>query len=621
MTPPGPHEDDQLDQHLRAWLGEIDASSLAPVRQRFQRQEIGAGQTLMREGEPGDAMYLVISGRLRAYVRDAAGHERPVREMGRGQVVGEMALFTHEPRSASVVAVRDSVLARLDGAALPALLAASPAVSIAITRQTVQRLRAGPRQAGWERPVAMALLPVSAGVEVGGFGQRFAAALARHGSVAVVDAACVDAALATPGIARSDDPAAIARVGAWLDAQEAAHRQLLLVADDGPGPWTERCCRRADELLLLADATQPPALHPIERQHLAPGARRAEAAEILLLEHPAGSAGPRDTRAWLARRPVALHLHLRQGHEGDLARLARIQTRSAVGLVFAGGGARGFAHLGVLRALEEAGIEVDLVGGTSMGAVMSALAASGRPAAQQLGIAREVFALNPTGDLNLLPLVSLIRGRRLRRAIDLGAQRLLGHEGDAEDLWKPWFCVASNYSKAREEVIVRGPLAQALRASTAIPGALPPVPVGGDLLCDGGTFNNFPVDVMRAQRGVGWVIGVDLAVPNRGRVPGDEAPSPWQLIADRLRHPRKRRFRFPGLVPFLMNVTILYSASRQEQARRQTDVYLRPPLARVGMLQWNRIDAIVEQGYQYAKEQLARLPAAQRAALKGEPAG
>lgn len=601
---PHAYQDDLLDRHLVAWLGDIDEATLALLRSRVEWVEIGAGDTLMREGEPGDSMFLTVSGRLRAYVREADGRERLVREMGRGQIVGEMALFTHEPRSATVVAVRDTVLVKLGDAAFREVLAASPAVSIAVTRQTVQRLRAGPRQTGWARPSATALVPISAGVDTAALAQRLATALGRRLRVSVVDAARAAAA--------GTDPRALA---AWLDAEEAAHDLVLLVADADDSAWTERCCRRADEILLLADATATPALHPSETRFLMQRGR-SEAAEVLVLLHPADRKVPQGTAEWLKRRPLPQHLHLRPALERDIERLARFQARTAVGLVFAGGGARGFAHLGALRALQEHGVPVDFVGGTSMGAVMSALSATDQPAAGVVEIARRFFATNPTGDYNPVPLLSLIRGRRLKRAIDGGVQHVLGDPGHAEDLWLSWFAVASNYSQAREEVIERGPLSPALRASAAIPGALPPVVMNGDLLCDGGTFNNFPVDVMRGRRGVGKVIGVDLAVPNRKRFADAEVPSPWALLVDQLRPRRRRRYRYPSLLSYLMNVTILYSASRQEDARRLADLVLRPPLARVGMLQWNRLDAIVQQGYEYANGVLAKLPPEQLAALR-----
>jgi NTE family protein len=289
-----------------------------------------------------------------------------------------------------------------------------------------------------------------------------------------------------------------------------------------------------------------------------------------------------------------------------MARLARIQSRTAVGLVLAGGGARGFAHLGVYRALRERGVEIDCVGGTSIGSVMAAYVASDQPLEDVMANARDAFRTNPTGDWSLLPLLSLIKGERLRRILHGAVHRLVGFPAQVEDLWKNYYCVATNYSKASEHVVRRGSLVKSLLASISIPGALPPVLHEGDLLCDGGTFNNFPVDVMRGMRGVGTVIGVDLNFRKPRRIDLEEVPTHWALLRDRLRPRGRRRYKLPSLASYLMQVTILYSMSRQRQSRQLTDLYFNPPLDRVGMLEWNRFEQIVQQGYTHGTEVLAQ---------------
>jgi len=614
---PADFQDRLLDRHLGALFGELDADALAALRRQLQWVEVAAGQTLMTQGEVGECVYLSISGRLRAYVRDDDGTEHLVREMSRGQVIGEMALYTDEPRSATVVALRDSVLVRLDKPAFMQLLASSVQLSMALTRQLIKRLKAVPTRADLARPVAIALLPITAGVAARTFADTLAAQLRRvpgaraAGGVCVVDAATIDQALGQPGLARSDaaDTTTNRRIALHLDEIEAGHDVVLLLADDTPTAWTQRCTRRCDEMLLLADATQPPALHATESAFLVQRAGRAEAAEVLVLLHPAELRCPQGTSAWLARRPLADHVHVRPALERDMARLARIQSRTAVGLVLAGGGARGLAHLGVAQALQQQGIEFDFVGGTSIGSVMAVLLASDRALDEVVAVARRGFAHNPTGDYNWLPLISLIRGRRLRHTVETGRIELLGHAAGIEDLWKNCYCVASNYSQAREQVLTQGDAVKAMLASAAIPGALPPVLLDGELLCDGGTFNNFPVDVMRARRGVGRVIGVDLAFRKPRRIEHDEVPGPWTLLRDRFRPYPRRRYRLPSLVAYLMNVTILYSSSRQNASRRLTDLHFNPPLERVGMLQWNKFDSIVALGREHALQVLQALPA------------
>jgi NTE family protein len=465
----------------------------------------------------------------------------------------------------------------------------------------------------------MGLLPISGGVELQGFAQGLARQLALVGRVRVVDSATVDAELHESGIAQREgaDATANRRIAMLLDEIEAHNDFVLLVADPEPTPWTRRVSRHCDELLLIADAKAEPAIHPIEEQCLLRRAPLSEAAEILVLLHPADTRCPQGTQRWLERRPVADHLHIRPALERDMARLARIQSRTAVGLVLAGGGARGFAHLGVYRALLEEGVEIDCVGGTSIGSVMAAYVASDQPLDTVMANAREAFRTNPTGDWSLLPLLSLIKGRRLRHILHAAVERLVGFPAQIEDLWKNYYCVATNYSKASEQVVRRGSLVKSLLASISIPGALPPVVHEGDLLCDGGTFNNFPVDVMRGMRGVGTVIGVDLNFRKPRRIDLDDVPTSWALLRDKLRPRAKRRYRLPSLASYLMNVTILYSMSRQRQSQQLTDLYFNPPMDRVGMLQWNRFEQIVQQGYAHGTQVLDALDGASRRRIGG----
>ena len=594
-----PHRDALLAHQLKALFPDVGQETLAFMQQHLQWVEIAAGETLISQGAPGDSAYLTISGRLRVYVA-ADDLPRMVRELSRGEVIGEMSLYTGEPRSATVIAVRDSVLVRLAKEHFEALLVSHPQVSLTFTRQMIRRLQTEHERRPMAAPVTVGMLPISAGVAIGDFARRLAAPLAQFGRVVVVDSAEMDRLLGEQGITARADAEADHRISLALDGLEAGHDFVLLLADAFPGPWTHRCVRNSDEMLLVAEATQPPAVHEIETTCLSGRPARSEAAEILVLLHPADSRAPRGARAWLQRRPVTGHVNIRPDLERDLARLARLLSRNAVGLVLAGGGARGFAHLGVWRALQERGIEIDVVGGTSIGAIMACLIAIDRPIDKAIDIARRAFSLNPTGDYNLLPLVSLIKGRRVRTAIRRSIEELVGGPIDIEDLWKGYFCIASNYSQAREQRIDGGDLEHALLASAAIPGALPPVIRDGDLLCDGGTFNNFPVDAMRELRGVGKVIGVDLGVRSARRLEFDEVPGSWTMLLDRLRPRRQRRFRLPSLTAYLLNITILYSTSRQREVQRLTDLYFNPPLYKVGLLQWSRFDQIVRQGYEYA---------------------
>lgn len=608
-----PYLDELLVTHLRRLLQDHDPAELAALQEHLEWIELPAGQTLMRQGEPGDAMYLLLIGRLRTTITDEKGQSRVIRDISRGEVVGELSLYTQEPRSATLVAVRDSVLVKLGKARFEQLLAASPHVSIALTRQIIARLKTEGRGTPPDRPVTMVLAPITPGVAVATLAKQLAQAMGAHGRVALISQRSLEDQLGEPGIAEraQTDEVARRRVSMMFDEAEAAHDFVLLLANERPDAWSALCIRHGDEVLLLADAKAQPHISALEESLLTQTSATGntlEALQVLVLLHPPGVGTPKGTAAWLSRRPVADHVHVRLDQARDVARLARLQCRQGVGLVMAGGGARGFSHLGVVRALQECGVEIDVVGGTSIGSVMALVVATDQPLQRACDTARAAFRLNPTADFTILPLISLIKGERLRSVLTKSVGELMHDGADLEDLWKRFYCVASNYSRACEEVLERGPAVEAILASTAIPGALPPVVRDGELLCDGGTLNNFPLDVMWRMRGVGHVIGVELSSSKPRKLALERIPGPWTLLRDRLRTRAARRFKLPSLANYLVNVTTLYSTSREAQMRGMADLHFHPRMERVGLLEWNRFDEVVEMGYRHAQEVLQAQP-------------
>jgi NTE family protein len=600
-------------------FGRVEDAFVEAVTPMLRWMELPGGDTLFEEGDAENGVYLVVSGRLRALVKDEDGVPRVVNEISRGETIGEMAVLTHEPRSATIVAVRDSVLAHVSREAFDALQRKHPELTIHMSRVVIDRLkRHGHRRRRGPRPVTLCVLPVTDGVDAAGFADALATRLERWGVVTVETSARIDERFgAGAAVATGAEPELYHRLTQWLDDVEFWNEYVLFVADPADTEWTRRCIRHADEILLLASAASPPRLHMVEEKYLRGEHAITGARQMLVLLHDAATPHPRGTPEWTAPRPGAGHVHLRPSLPKDMQRLARMLSGNAIGLVMAGGGARGFAHLGAYKALEEAGIRVDLVGGTSIGAVMAAYVAFDLPADELIARGRKAFSRGPTGDYNLLPMISLIRGRRLKSIIDDAVVDAVGTRADASDTWRNWFCVATNFSRAQEMVLDRGDLATCIRASVSIPVALPPVIHGGDLLIDGGTFNNFPTDVM-GRVGAGRIIGIDLARDKTRTYDFADVPSPWQLLVDGFRNYKKRRFRLPSLGAIMMETTILYSTSRQGQARRSVDVYMRPDLGRIGLLDWAAFDRIVDIGYQHAREVIAALAPEQLALLRDE---
>lgn len=594
---------DVLIALLTAIFGPGHEALIAGVLPLLGWVEINGGQTLVEEGAPADAIYIVVSGRLRAH-ESSEGKRIAIDEVTRGETIGAANVLMGEPHPCTITAIRDSVLARLTAPAFHMLWRQYPEFSsrvaqlaIGRTRQTRQRQRA-------RRPATICLVPISDGFDAAAFAASLHSEIAHHGRVTLHSRDTVAAQFGASAANARPSEDVYHRLSAWLDEHERHHQFTLLLADDGETEWTRRCIRHADDVLFVARMDAPLRIHPIE-ERLCSGERAITAArQSLVLLHPEWRRHPANTAAWLDRRPIDGHYHVRPERQRDVARLARLLTGQATGLVFSGGGAKGFAHLGAFKALEEAGIDIDVVGGTSIGAVMAAYVSFDRTAGEVIEYARRAFATNPTGDFNLLPMVSLVKGRRLKKTIHDAVVAATGAEADVLDSWRTLFCVASSYSTAREVVITRGLLDRVLRASVSIPVALPPVPHVGELLVDGGVFNNFPVDVMSGM-GVRRIIGVDLSRRSFRPCAHDELPGTWELIWNRIRG-RGESGLVPSLGTVLIGTTMLYSESRREQVRASVDVYINPDLASIGLLEWKAFDRAVQLGYLETREVLAK---------------
>ena len=584
----------RLATHLSGLFDAADPAALAELEADAEWVSLRGGETLFRLGDPGDAAYIVVSGRLRA-VDDTAG-ERTLSDIGVGETVGEMALLTSDRRSATVYAVRDSLLAKLPAQVFHRLIERHPHVLRRISGLLIQRLRR--QDAAPARARAMvrtiAVVPAGAGDGLGVFSQRFAAALAAQGATLLLDARCVREALGPHGDASSP------QIVQWLNEREIAHRFVVYQADAQPSEWTERAVRQADHVLFVADADADPRLGEVERHLEArwPGSRFPRVSLALL--RPTAERAPGGAGAFLAARRVDCHYHVALDSAEDFARLARCLTGAGVGLVLSGGGARGFAHLGVLRALAENGVPIDWICGTSSGAFVGALAAQGLSPAAAHARCKEHFSSlrDPT-----LPLVALLAGRRIRARLEqaFGAQQI-------EDLALPFFCVSTNLSRAAQAVHERGSLLRAIRASLSLPGILPPVRIERDLHVDGGLVNNMPIDVMAAKPEIGAVLAVDVSAEIEMRAPPDLEPeiSGWRVLWRRI-NPWSAPGEVPSIMSLLTRSSLVASVfwTRERRTAEAASLYLRVPVADLRLLAFERIDAIAARGYESTREAIA----------------
>ncbi len=542
-----------------------------------EQVSLPAGEWLFHEGDAAESAYVVSSGRVDVVTEGPRGGV--IRTLKRGEVLGEIALLRAGARTASVRARRDSTLIKLSREQFELLIRDSPEFALALTRAMGEQIainRRAPARA--MPPSTIAVVGLHPGAPAPAVAARLAAGLASHGSLAEL---------------RDDPERAAADYLAALDRAEHENERVLLTGGHGAGgeeTWTDFCLRESDLVIAVTAGAPDPAWL---RRHAT-----LRGCELLVLG--------RELPAEALRMIAAGEVHLCYGEDAlhrTIDSTARRLCGRAIGLVLSGGGARAFAHLGVLDELHDAGVTIDRLAGVSMGAAIAANGAMGRSPEEIYEIFERGFvAGNPTNDYTI-PAFSVIRGRKARRLLEdvFGAARI-------EALPHRFFCVSCDLVGRALMVHRSGLLRDAVYASLAIPGVFPPVADGPDrLLVDGGVLDNLPVQTM-ARSAEGPIIAVDVS--HRGGGSPDRTGRPR---LDRLARPLRRALTgsdatLPRLGETLMRTLTLGSEDTASAALEHADLVIAPQVDGVGLLQWDQLARVRAIGREAA-----------HAALQSEP--
>jgi NTE family protein len=539
---------------------------------------VPAGDWLFRKGDAGDSLYVVNTGRLEVVVEEPAAEV--ARVLTAGSVVGELALLTREPRSASVRARRDSELLQVTSTDFAELLSHEPKFSLALLRELGQQLRDS-------RGLTPADDPLPGTIAVASTDPR----AARELWVQLGDAL---GALGSVGrLADEPDRDEHAYAAALDRAERETARVLMLTGNPAaPDPWTAFCLRQADRVLLVTAGADPP------RSELGLGGCD------LVMPAPVRAAVAQEWRKAVGAR--AIHA---TGHSDGrgVQRLARRLTGRSIGVVLSSGGARGLAHIGVLEELLGAGLEIDRVGGTSMGAFVGAMFAMGlSPAGIRARCHEELVVRRPLGDY-AVPVNSLVRGGRARAML----ARTFGPEPAIEELERDFFCMSCDLVSGEPVVHRSGPVAEAVGASMCLPGIFAPIRQAGRLLVDGGVLDSLPVGPMAAAA-EGPVIAVDVGrrFGNARTAGGRGARIAARWAAARTGVPvDEQEVQLPTIKETLARALVLGSIESARASRGRADVVIEPDTGTCEMLDFGRLDEMVEAGRRAARAALAADPA------------
>ncbi|XP_020706301.2 neuropathy target esterase sws isoform X2 [Athalia rosae] len=602
-----------------------------------------SGRALYRQGAESDSTFIVLSGRLRSVITYADGKKELVAEYGKGDLVGIVEMVTQTTRSTTVMAVRDSELAKLPEGLFNAIKLRFPivvtrlinllghrilgswqrsqsnGVSNGVTSRAAATVDARPSQVNFS---TVAIVPISEDVPLTAFTFELYHSLCAIGPCLRLTS---DVVRKTLGAAIME-PANEYRLTSWLAQQEDQHRISLYQCDSSYTLWTQRCVRQADCILIVGLGEKTPSLGRMEREVERLAMRTQK--ELVLLHREQSGLRPSNTVEWLNMRSwVSSHHHIQcpkrmftrksqyrinelyskvltsePNVHSDFSRLARWLTGTSVGLVLGGGGARGAAHIGMLKAILEAGIPIDMVGGVSIGAFMGALWCMEKNITTTTQKAREWSKKMTQWWRQILdltyPMTSMFSGKDFNATIQ-------GTFGDVyiEDLWLPYFTITTDITASSKRTHTHGLLWRYCRASMTIAGIFPPIcdPADGHLLVDGCYVNNVPADEMLRQ-GAHHILAIDVGSQDDTDLTNyGDSLSGWWLLWKRW-NPFATAVKVPNL-PDIQSRLAYVSCVRQLEEVKSSDYceYIRPPIDKYKTLQFANFDEIKDVGYHHGK--------------------
>jgi predicted acylesterase/phospholipase RssA/CRP-like cAMP-binding protein len=603
LKPVDPRELQELLSSCRAFEG-LAAEAFDLLAKEAKRVFVPAGTHYLSYGGSGDVALVVEHGRCVARI-PLRSDEIQVIEVGRGEIFALATTLSGDTFRGDLYALRDSTLIKLAHNSLIACLTTYPEMIKSYSAWVIDEVRRLIGQkASTKRPQAFALLPASDALDlrkaVTAIHQAFTETV---GQCHLIDSRRVEEALACDLKNKDDFDRVRPKFTAWLEDQEAEGHCLLLVCDPNESNWTRWCLRQTDRIMIVALFGDTDQIGPIDQMLADRKVASEEIKSDLLLVHQPDAESPIGAAEWFKLRCLKRHHHVRLDSMPDFQRAARRLSERAVGLVLGGGGARGLAHIGVLQALEEANIPIDVIGGTSMGSVMAAAYARGWSPQQILEYAREIFAdARAVRDIDF-PMISILAGRKLNKAL----QSFFG-DVDIADLWRPYFCISASLSEGQMMVHDRGPVWEKVRASCSLPGIFPPVCTDGHILVDGGVMNNVPMDVMGNHCTGGTVIAVNVGGSGATGMADSQTCSTtgWSLLRQRL-NPMAEKDPFANIVDVLMWATTLSSKGYLQQlvAAGHVDLYLTPPVQEFPLLGFHAYQELFDIGYEYTREKLS----------------
>ncbi|NCS94555.1 MAG: cyclic nucleotide-binding domain-containing protein [Leptospira sp.] len=578
------------------------------ILEHTTREFLPSGKILFRQGDPGEELFIVTVGRLRYEIHNSEGNLLDSGEFQRADILGELSIFTGEARSATVRAIRESEILRIPRKVIIDIFMKEPQALLEVTSTISHRLMhaRSKDEIKATKVFSFSVFPTRKDTSTKAFLEYIYDLVSNIDNVQIVTKEDFDKAFPDYSNKKTDNLEH--EVILWFQEIENNNKFIIYKGDFEDNEWSERCYHQSDRVLFLQDSTKAPNVSELE-QALKNKSHFTDSVDLVIL-HPTIRELPRNTKSHLQIRSVSRYYHIALDNQLSVERFVRRLIGESLGLAFGGGGAKGFAHIGAIRAIEEAHGTIDLVSGTSAGSVFAALYAMGYDSYKTESIAKSIWV-----DRNLLneytiPIISLVSGKKYTETIKEFFGDIM-----IEDLWIPYSAIATDLTNAKLKIYNSGYLWKAIRASTSLPGIVPPFIEDDIVYVDGGLLDNVPGLVLKSE-GAGRTICIDVFGDSVQE--GDKhiasyfdegsqgiLNNPLSLVGNWLKFDQFFQPKFPAIGEILIRSMLVASREKKQATQHDAALYVTIPTHNYGVLDWNKFEFLIKEGYSKMKKEIA----------------
>lgn len=551
------------------------------------------GDVLLRQGDKPSAIYLLIHGKLTVSVTTTTNPLKPLGHIDEGEMIGELAALANEPYPYTVKAIRDCIIYKLSQKDFLDLCQRYPSCILEAVQPLISRsnniLQEIPNE---DRHKSTVIMPANKHVSMSIFAGKFIDILKQHTDIILFSDYLTE-------YDTTNDIDALRQKINHLEENKKLPQIIIYLLKSSHSPLAKIALDKAEKIYLVANALTEPLIDLMLKEYIHKNTVETTLLPDLIITHPPTTQMPRHTSAWLQLTSFNMHHHVKLDATKHFERLLRFIQGKPYGLVLGGGGTRGWGHIGTIKALCDQEYPIDFIGGTSVGAIIGACYAMRESYEDTYSKFSKIVSTSKNSiswRSVTLPIISIFDSKSFTNA-----NREVFENIFIEDLWLPYFCVSSNLSNYSEEIHRSGLLWEKTRASSSLPGLIPPMLIDGEIHFDGGLLNNLPVDIMWQLIGKkGKVIGVELnsSMQDNHRYSFPPILAFKQAITTKMGM-NKDDYKFPRFVDIFMRGLLVGSSAKAKQNGQSATILVNLSLRKFRLLKYSHKQAqkMIEIGF------------------------